>query len=131
MPNCMYMTNFTDIHACPSTILFFKDCALFFVNFYVWRIEFTNETCKKIIISIFLTLKATILDTWYRVCHGFRLTLWVAYFWVNFDPFWSKHLFLMQLGSVENWLQSKAEPPSGNLTCPNLWNALLCASQGD
>ena len=29
----------------------------------MWRIEFTNETWKKIIVSICLTIKATILDT--------------------------------------------------------------------
>jgi len=34
----------------------------------------------------------------YRVCHGFRLTTQVAYFWVDLDPFWSEHHFLMQLG---------------------------------
>ncbi len=27
-------------------------------------------------------------------------------------------------GSTENWLKPKNEPPSGNLSCPNLWNAL-------
>jgi len=27
-------------------------------------------------------------------------------------------------GSIENWLQPKTEPPSGNLACPNLRNAL-------
>jgi len=52
----------------------------------------------------------------YRVCHGFRLTMWVAYFWVNFDPIWSKHRFLMQLGD--------AAPPLGNLAYPNQWNAM-------
>jgi len=36
----------------------------FFSKFhYIWRIKFTNETCKEIIVSIFLTMKATILDT--------------------------------------------------------------------
>jgi len=34
----------------------------------------------------------------YRVCQGFRLTKRVAYFWVDFDPFWSMYHFLMQLG---------------------------------
>jgi len=27
-------------------------------------------------------------------------------------------------GSIENWLKPKAEPLSGNLSCPNPWNAL-------
>ncbi len=27
-------------------------------------------------------------------------------------------------GSTENWLEPKTKPPSGNLACPNLWNAL-------
>ncbi len=26
--------------------------------------------------------------------------------------------------SIENWLDPKIEPPSGNLACPNPWNAL-------
>ncbi len=30
-------------------------------------------------------------------------------------------------GSTENWLEPKTEPPSENLACPNLWNALLDA----
>jgi len=29
-------------------------------------------------------------------------------------------LFAGSWGSAENWLQPKAEPPSGNLACPNL-----------
>jgi hypothetical protein len=44
-----------------SCILTFKH--YIFLNFYMWRIKFTNETCKKIIVLIFLTMKAMILDT--------------------------------------------------------------------
>jgi len=49
----------------PSTSpsCYFNISALIFLNFYMRRINFTNETCQKNIISIFLTLKATILDT--------------------------------------------------------------------
>jgi len=65
----------------------------------------------------------------YRVCHGFRLTTRIAYFWVNFDPFWSEHHFWCSWGSIENWLESKIEPPSGNLAYPNHWNALHVRSR--
>jgi len=46
---------------------YFNLCTLFFLNFDMWRIKFTKETCKKISLSIFLTMKA-ILDT-----HGIHL----------------------------------------------------------
>ncbi len=35
----------------------------FFLIFYMWRMEFNNDTSKKIIVLIFLAMKATILDT--------------------------------------------------------------------
>jgi len=31
-------------------------------------------------------------------CHGFRLTKWDDYFWVDFDHFWIKQYFWRQLG---------------------------------
>ncbi len=45
-------------------------------------------------------------------------------FWVNFDHFWSEIHFLRQLGSSENWLELKMEPPLANLACLNQWNTL-------
>jgi len=48
----------------------------------------------------------------------------IAYFWVNFEPYWSEHYFWCSWGSIEIWLEPKAEPPSGNLACPNPWNSL-------
>jgi len=32
-------------------------------------------------------------------------------------------------GSIKNWLEPKIEPPSGNLACPNRWNALYHVSE--
>ncbi len=49
------------------------------------------------------------------MCHRFRLTLFLSQFWPLFRGSWN---------SIENWLESETEPPSGNLACPNLWNAL-------
>ena len=43
--------------------VFLKIVPKFFLNLYRWRIKFTDETCQKIIVSVFLTMKATILDT--------------------------------------------------------------------
>jgi len=33
-------------------------------------------------------------------------------------------IFRGSWGSIENWLEPQAEPPSGNLACPNPRNAL-------
>ncbi len=46
-----------------AQVAFISLCPNFFLNFYSWRIEFTNETCKKII--LFLTMMAAILDPWH------------------------------------------------------------------
>jgi len=62
--NCMCAyEGHVGIHASPNIrpCSFFKDHVLFF--FYRWIIEFTIETCNKIIVSIFLTMKAIIDDT--------------------------------------------------------------------
>jgi len=34
--------------------------------------------------------------------------------------FESSIIFSGSWGSIENWLEPKIEPPSGNLACPNL-----------
>jgi hypothetical protein len=34
--------------------------------------------------------------------------------------FESSSIFGGSWGSIENWLEPKAKPPSGNLACPNL-----------
>jgi len=61
----------------------------------------------------------------YRVCHWLRLTKRVAYFWVNISTsFKLSIIFGGSWGNTENWLEPKTELPSGNLACPNLWNAL-------
>ena len=42
--------------------LYLRSCHNFFcLNFYMRRIEFTSEMCKKLMESIFLTMKATFL----------------------------------------------------------------------
>jgi len=61
----------------------------------------------------------------YIVFHRFRLTKQNDYFWVNFDHFWIEQYFWRQLGQYWNWPEPKTNSPSGNLACPNLWNALL------
>jgi len=60
------------------------------------------------------------------VCHGFRLAKWDDFYQVKFDHFEIECHFSRQLRhvSVENWLEPKTEPPSGNLACPNPWNTL-------
>jgi len=40
-------------------------------------------------------------------------------FWVNFDHFCIKHYFGGRWGSIENWLEPKTKPTSGNLAFPN------------
>ncbi len=49
-------------YSCQLKLLFYHSCLNLFLNFYMWRIKFTNETCKKLLYQI-TTLKATILDT--------------------------------------------------------------------
>jgi len=59
----------------------------------------------------------------YRVCHWFRFLL--ADFLGRFWPLLNLALFLEDSwDSMENWLEPKTKPPSGNLACPNTWNAL-------
>jgi len=41
-----------------------------------------------------------------RVCHGFRLTKWDDYFWVDFDHFWIKQYFWRQLGQYWKLFQA-------------------------
>ncbi len=40
----------------------------------------------------------------------------------------SSSIFGGSWGSTEDWLEPKTEPQSGNLACPNLWNALSNSS---
>jgi len=56
----------------------------------------------------------------YRVCHRIRLSKRDDYFWVNIDHFLIEQCFEGSWSSIENWLEPKTEPPSGNLVCPNL-----------
>jgi len=44
-------------------LLFWRVCLNCLINFYMWRTKFTNERCKKVTITICLTMEATILDT--------------------------------------------------------------------
>jgi len=37
--------------------------------------------------------------------------------------FESRSIFGGSWGSIENWLEPQSKPPSGNLACPNPWNA--------
>jgi len=37
-----------------------------------------------------------------------------------FATFESSSIFGGSWGSIENWLEPKIKPPSGNLACPNL-----------
>jgi len=53
------------------------------------------------------------------VCHGFRLTKRDDYFWVDLTTFETSSIFGGSWGSIENWLESKAKPPSVKLACPN------------
>jgi len=53
------------------------------------------------------------------VCHGFRLTKQYDYFWVDFDHFELSIIFGDSWGNIENWLEPKIKPSSGNLACPN------------
>jgi len=39
-------------------------------------------------------------------------------------PFEASITFWCSWGSIENWLEPKAEPPSRNLVCTNPWNTL-------
>ncbi len=54
----------------------------------------------------------------YRVCHGHRLMMRVAYCWANFDPFWSKHIFLMQLGQYWKLAWAKSWTTIWKLSLP-------------
>jgi len=51
------------------------------------------------------------------VCHGYRLTNRDNYFQVDFYNFSLSSIF--GGSSIENWLEPKTKPPSGNLACPN------------
>jgi len=55
---------------------------------------------------------------WYRVRHGFRLAKKDDYFLG-----WLSSIFGGSWGSIEIWLEPKTKPPTGNLACPNPWNA--------
>jgi len=46
------------------------------------------------------------------------------YFKSIFTTFKSSIIFRGSWGSGVNWLEPKTEPPSANLACPNLRNAL-------
>jgi len=54
--NCMLIGTLT--HISPGPSCFFNMCLNFFLNFYMWRIEFINETFTKIIVLIFFTMMA-------------------------------------------------------------------------
>ncbi len=74
---------------CPSC--FFNVCALiFFLKCYMWNIKFINETFQKTIVSIFFTMKATILDTHCRL-FGNQDQRWFLSFTVDkiFLAWWS------------------------------------------
>ncbi len=58
------------------------------------------------------------------MCHEFRLTKGVAFFESIFTTFKLSIIFRGSWGSIENWLEPKIEPLSGNLACPNRRNAL-------
>jgi len=45
-------------------------------------------------------------------------------FWSNLTTFESSIIFWGSWGRMEKCLEPKTEPPSGNLACPNPWNAL-------
>jgi len=53
------------------------------------------------------------------VCHGFRLTKRDDNFGLILTTFELSSIFGGRWGSIENWLEPKTEPPSGNLACPN------------
>jgi len=40
----------------------------------------------------------------------------IDYFWVDYDDFWSKCLFLGSWDSIRNWLEPKTKPPYSSLT---------------
>ncbi len=67
MPNYTHTPNHTIMPVLTPTlahVVFFKIVPYFFSKFLlVITIEFTNRTCRKLIVSLFLTMKATILDT--------------------------------------------------------------------
>ncbi len=64
MCTCMRMPGFMPALCSIPSYYFNVHAIIFFLNLDMWRIEFTYElTFKRIIISIFLTMKATILDT--------------------------------------------------------------------
>jgi len=60
----------------------------------------------------------------YRVCHRFRSTKQDDYFGSILTTFESSSIYGGSLGIIENWFETKTKPPSVNLACPNLSNAL-------
>ncbi len=78
---------FTCRYLCQPKLLFSNSLLHFFLNFYLWKIEFTNETCNKIIVVMFLTMKATILDTHgrskHKQCNGVLITFFIDFIWQN------------------------------------------------
>ncbi len=65
-----------------------------------------------------------ILSMFYSVCHIFRLKKQMIIFGSILTTFESSSIFGGRRGSIENWLEPKIKPPSGNLACQNLRNDL-------
>ncbi len=55
-----------------------------------------------------------ILQNYYRVCHGFRITKLDDYFWVTFDLFWSKRCFWSNWGNGKLESDSSLKPNNHN-----------------
>ncbi len=118
-----YVFSLTKHGQSQNVWIFWKYCVII-----IWKI-LQKIISTQIIIEypITITERRALLvkpSSHYRVCHGFRFTTQVAYSWVDFDPFEASVIFWCTWASIENWLEHKAKPPSGNLACPSLWNVL-------
>jgi len=78
-----------------------------------------NSYCLRTIFFSEMCLRKPTVVIWYRVRHRFRLTRRDDFLGSILTTFESNSIF----SSIENWLEPEIEPPSGNLSCPILWNA--------
>jgi len=96
----------------------------------LWNPESRSTRCWKYGSANHVAAQGKHLTNHARVCHGLRLTKQDHYFCVNFDHFLNQ-AFGGSWDSIENWVEPETKPPSENLACTNLWNALYQVSVFD
>jgi len=115
------------------------DTSVTFLNIDVYRCKTkaNNINCAIVLCpkNMLVTLKVVksdpkiILTSLYRWSVNKLDTYCVAYLdkpsEILFWPLFNQAVFFWgSWGSIENWFELKTKPPSGNLACPNPWNAL-------